>query len=126
MTFRIYSTTRGWVDITPYIKYQGIEGSRNDVDGPNAGRVIGDAKMYRDRLATKYKWNITTIPLTMKEAARIEALLMPEFFNIRTDYYTPNVSTQYQCYSNNVTKAYVINKGSGRELVKLSFPIVER
>ena len=126
MIFSIYSTTRGWVDITPYIKYQGIEGSRNDVDGPNAGRVISNALMYRDRLATKYKWNITTIPLTMQEAADIEALLMPEFFRIRTDYYTPGTNTVYTVYSNNVTKAYVINKGNGRELVKLSFPIVEQ
>lgn len=126
MTFDIYQTSQArWVDITWAIKYQGIDGSRNDVDGPNAGRVIQNALMTRDRLATKYKWNITTIPITMEQAAEIEALLMPEFFLIRTDYYTPGTKTTYTVYSNNVTKAYVINKGN-RELVKLSFPIVER
>lgn len=123
MTFQIFSPLRGWVDILPYIKYQGVEGTRNDVDGPNAGRVISNALMYRDRLATKYKWNFTTIPLDMATAKMIEELLMPEFFTIRTDYFESPKA--YVCYSNNVQKTYVINKTSG-ELVKLSFPIVER
>ena len=127
MTFQIFNqNTSQWVDILWAIKYQGLEGSRNDVDGPNAGRVIADAKLDRDRLATKYKWNFTTAPITLAQAASIEALLMPEFFRIRTDYYTPGTNTVYTVYSNNVTKAYVIKKGNGRELVKLSFPIVER
>lgn len=126
MTFSIYDTTNStWVDIKWAIKYQGLEGSRNDVDGTNAGRVIQDALMTRDRLATKYKWNITTIPITLAQASAIEALLMPEFFQIKTDYYTPGTDTTYTVYSNNVTKTYVINKTAG-ELVKLSFPIVQR
>lgn len=126
MTFEIYDTTNNvWVDILPYIHYQGLDGSRNDVDGPNAGRVIQDALMTRDRLATKYKWQFTTYPITLTEAAVIEALIMPEFFNIRTDYYSPGTVKVYECYANNVTKAYVIKKGYG-DLVKLSFPIVQR
>lgn len=124
MILEIYSTSGGWTDITPYIKYQGIEGTRNDVDGPNAGRVISDALMYRDRLATKIKFQITTIPIPMETAIMIENLLMPEFFQIRTDYFTGSSKT-YTVYSNNVSKTYVINKSYG-ELVKLSFPIVER
>ena len=123
MRFEIYSATRSWVDIVPYIKYEGFEGTRNDVDGPNAGRVIQNALMTRDRLATKYKWNITTIPLPNDTAKMIEELLMPEFFRIRTDYFD-SVLTQYECYSNNVQKTYVIYKGY--DMVKLSFPIVQR
>lgn len=125
MVFDIYSSVYGWVDITKYTYWQGIDGSRNDVDGSNAGRVIQNALMYRERLATKYKWNITTYPIPMDVANMIESCLMPEYIQVRTDYYGGSVTT-YQCYSNNVTKAYVINKGNGRELVKLSFPIVQR
>ena len=126
MTFDIFNqSTSQWVSIIPHIAYQGLDGSRNDVDGPNAGRVISDALLTRDRVATKYKWNITTRPITAAQAASIEALLMPEFFRIRTDYFTPGTNTVYTVYSNNVTKAYIINKGS-YPLVKLSFPIVER
>ncbi len=126
MIFQIFNTsTSQWVDILWAASYQGMDGSRNDVDGPNAGRVIEDALMTRDRLATKYKWNFTTRPISAADAASIEALLMPEFFQVRTDYYSPGSAKTYTCYSNNVTKAYVHNRGF-EELVKLSFPIVER
>ena len=124
MVFDIYSPVYGWVDIVKYTAYQGIDGSRNDVDSSEAGRVIQNALMYRDRLATKYKWNITTVPIPMDTANMIESVLMPEYIQIRTDYYGGSVTT-YQCYSNNVTKAYVINKSFGA-MVKLSFPIVQR
>lgn len=126
MTFEIYDETNNtWVDILWAVKYEGLEGSRNDVDGPNAGRVIQDAKMDRDRLATKYKWNFTTKPITLEEAHAIEQLLMPEFFQVRTDYYSPGVLSVYTVYSNNVNKTYLINKVYAH-MVKLSFPIVER
>lgn len=129
MILQIYNTRAAsgddpWVDITPYIKYQGVEGTFNSVDGPTAGRVIEQALMYRDLLATKIKFQITTIPLKQSEANMIINLLLPEFFTIRTDYFT-GASKQYTVYSNNISKTYVINKEYG-ELVKLSFPIVER
>lgn len=124
MTFDVYDTLNNrWVDLTPYFKYQGFEGSRNDVDGPAAGRVLEQAKMFRDRLATKYKFTVTSIPLPNSTALVIERLLMPEFFQVRTDYYSTTVQS-YTVYSNNVVKAYVIYKGY--DMVKLSFPIVEQ
>lgn len=130
MTFEIFNqSTSQWVDILWAVAFQNMEGTRNDVDGPNAGRVISDAKMDRDRLATKYKWTFTTKPIHLTEAAEIEALLMPEFFRVRTDYFTPGRKTVYEVYSNNVAKSYIINRiigGSEDPLVKLSFPIVER
>lgn len=126
MTFDIFNqNTSQWVDILWAVKYEGFEGTRNDVDGPNAGRVISNAMMDRDRLATKYKWTMTTIPITEAQAASIEALLMPEFFRVRTDYFTPGTNTVYTVYSNNVSKVHVIQRDTGA-LVKLSFPIVER
>ena len=125
MTFNIQSKNGGWVDIVPYIAYQGLTASLNSVDGSNAGRVLEQARMERDLLAYKHKWEITTRPIKLSVATQIEQLLMPEFFRISTDYYTPGTNTLYTVYSNNVTKAYIINK-SGEPLVKLSFPIVER
>lgn len=126
MTFQIFNqSTSQWVDILWAVSFQGMDSSRNDVDGPNAGRVIEDALMTRDRLATKYKWQFTTKPITEAQAHSIEQMLMPEFFKVRTDWYSPGTVKQYDVYSNNVTKAYVINKSS-HILVKLSFPIVER
>ena len=124
MVFQVWDNTNSvWVDLVPYIAYQGFEGSRNDVDGPDAGRVIEDAKMYRQRVATKYKFTFTTIPLRNSVAKQIEGWLMPEYIRIKTDYYTSS-ATEYECYSNNIQKTYVIYKGY--DMVKLSVPIVER
>ena len=125
MTFSIQRTNGTWVNIVPYIAYQGLTGSLNSVDGPNAGRVIDNALMTRDLLAYKHKCEITTRPIKLSEATMIEELLMPEFFKVNTDYYSSGTNRQYTVYSNNMTKAYVINK-TGEPLVKLSFPIVER
>lgn len=53
---------------------------------------------------------------------RIEDLLMPESFKVRTDYFGD--LRQYNCYSNNVQRVHVIQK-QGVDWYKLSFPIVE-
>lgn len=123
MRFEIYSSTRGWVDVMPYFEYHGIEGSREDIEGPNSGKVIGNALLYRDRLAAKYKWNFTTIPLNNADAKLIEELLTPEYFRVRTDYFASSLTT-YEVYTDSVTKTYVMYKGFDR--VKLTFPIYER
>ena len=126
MRFDILNSSGQWVSIVPYIKYQGMKYSRNDVDGSNAGRTINDALMIRDRLATKAKWNIETIPLKASVAQMIENLLMPEFFNVRTDYGTPGTTKTYEVYSNNVNRNAVIWRDDGSYYVTLTFPIVER
>lgn len=127
MRFDILNSTSGqWVSIVPYIKWQGLKYSRNDVDGSNAGRTIEDALMIRDRLATKAKWNMETIPLKADVAQMIEDLLMPEFFSVRTDYGTPGVTNTYEVYSNNVNRNAVIWRDDGSYYVTLTFPIVER
>lgn len=127
MIFDVYdATTSQWIDFTPIMAYQSFEGSRNDVDGPNAGRVIQNAMMERDRLATKYKFTFTSIPQPNEVISQYENYLMPEFFYVRTDYYTPGTATVYECYSNNVTKAHVIHRATGEDLVKITAPIVEK
>lgn len=124
MVFEIFDQSNNrWMSLTPYIKYQGLEGSRNDIDGPNAGRVISNAYMYRARLAIKKKFTITTAAISNDVAREIERVLEPEYVTIRTDYFSTAVKT-YEAYSNNVTKTYVINRR--QDMVKLSFPIVER
>ena len=46
------------VNIVPYVAYQGIKWQRNDIDGPNAGRML-DTNMRRNRLGTKIRLDIT-------------------------------------------------------------------
>ena len=72
------------VDITPYIAYQGVQWSRNDVDGPNAGRTMSGL-MIRDRVATKIRLDITCRPLKTDELRTLLNLIYPEFVTVVYD-----------------------------------------
>lgn len=120
MIFRI-----GGVDITPYIAFNGLKWSRNDVDGPNAGRnAQGD--MIRDRVAIKYRWDITCRPLTAQEQVIILQLIQPvEVVLDFTDPLDLNVKSGMY-YSNNFPSTYYIRRENGTEIwTGLAFPLVQ-
>jgi len=56
----------GNTDISDYLALNGLTYTRNDIDGPNAGRAL-DGTMYRDRVAIKAKYEINCRPLTTAE-----------------------------------------------------------
>ena len=70
-------------DITPYLAKQGeaIKYTRNDIDGPNAGRAM-DGTMYRDRVTVKDKWTITCRPMTTAECSTVLNLIYPEYVSV--------------------------------------------
>lgn len=72
------------VDITPYIAYQGVSWSRNDVDGPNAGRTMSGL-MIRDRVATKIRLDITCKPLKLDELRTLLNLILPVYVTVTYD-----------------------------------------
>lgn len=124
MTVEIYGTNE-WVDITPYIAWQGLTFSRNDVDGPDAGRTM-DGMMHRDRVASKEKMNITTVPLTRAQSSMIQTLLFPETIQVRVNPYPRTMGTKVMSmYSNNVATTYIIHRESGEDIQSLSFPLIE-
>lgn len=121
MIFRV-----GGVDITPYIAFGGLKWSRNDVDGPNAGRTQ-DGTMQRDRVAIKYRWDITCRPLTATEQSLILGLIEPEF--VVVDYTDPldNTVKFDMYYSNNFPSTFCIIRRGGTEVWQgLAFPLVQR
>ena len=126
MTVEIFNrTTQQWVDITPYIAWQGLTFSRNDVDAPNAGRDMA-GYMHRGRVASKEKMNINTVQLTRAQSAMIQTLLFPETILVRvTPYPRTNSAHIMNMYSNNVKTTYVIHRESGEDLQSLSFPLIE-
>ena len=113
------------VDITDFIKYQGVKWSRNDVDGTNAGRNLSGT-MIRDRVATKIKLEISCRPLLWDEHKRLMNLLLPEFVTVSyTDPMYGNVSKVM--YANNNDSTYMIKKRNGKEYwYNVSFPLVEK
>ena len=111
-------------DITDYIKFGGVKWSRNDVDGPNAGRNLkGD--MIRDRVATKIRMDIACRPLTGEEHTRLMRLLMPD--NITVNYDDPVYgSASKVMYANNHSSEYLMRDTKGTEYWhNVSFPLIE-
>lgn len=126
MTVEIYdNSTSAWFDITPWIAWQGLTFSRNDVDAPNAGRDMS-GYMHRGRVASKEKMNVQTIQLTRAQSSKLQTLLFPETIQVRvTPYPRTNASQVMTMYSNNVKTTYVIHRQNGEDLQSLSFPLIE-
>lgn len=126
MTVEIYDrTTLSWFDITPWIAWQGLTFSRNDVDGPNAGRDM-QGNMHRDRVGIKEKMNITTVQLARQQMQKLQQLLAPATISVRvTPYTVTNSSKTFTMYSNNVKSTYVIHRANGEDLQTVSFPLIE-
>jgi len=119
MTFTIGST-----DITPYIAFGGLKWSRNDVDGAAAGRTQ-DGTLERDRVAIKYRWDITCRPLTKTEQATILSLIEPVFFSVTYTDPVDNTDKTADCYSNNFPSTYLIRRANGEEWWNgLTFPVI--
>lgn len=118
MTFKIDGT-----DITPYIAYNGLKWSRNDVDGPNAGRSL-DGVMHRDYISTKVRWDVTCIPLTSSQLSTILALIAPQ--SVTLEYTDPVTGTDVTgtFYSNNFPATMVTSGNSGL-WTGLDFPLIE-
>lgn len=126
MTVEIYDSANAvWVDITPWIAWQGLTFSRNDVDAPDAGRTM-DGTMHRGRVASKEKMEVKTVQLTRAQSSRLQTLLFPESIQVRvTPYPRTNSVHVMKMYSNNVKTTYVIHRENGEDLQSLSFPLIE-
>ena len=126
MTVEIYDTSNStWFDITPWIAWQGLTFSRNDVDAPNAGRDMS-GYMHRGRVASKEKMNVQTVQLTRAQSSELQTLLFPETIQVRvTPYPRTNTTAILYMYSNNVKTTYVIHRQNGEDLQSLSFPLIE-
>lgn len=126
MTVEIYDTTnQEWFDITPWIAWQGLTFSRNDVDSPDAGRTMSGL-MMRGRVASKEKMEVKTVQLTRAQSSKLQTLLFPESIRVRvTPYPRTNSAHIMKMYSNNVKTTYVIHRENGEDLQSLSFPLIE-
>ncbi len=119
------SVNSQWVDITPWIAWQGLTFSRNDVDAPDAGRDMSGL-MHRGRVSVKEKMNIQTVQLTRAQSSFLQTLLYPETIQVRVTPY-PRTNGEYtmSMYTNNVKTTYVIHRQNGEDLQSLSFPLIE-
>ena len=117
-----------WINgtnITNYIAYQGVKWSRNDVDGPNAGRnMVGS--MVRDRVSIKIRLDIKCRPLTGAEHQLVLNLLMPEFVTVMYDDPMYGRVTKIM-YANNNSSEFCIKKSDKLEYWhNVTFPLIEK
>ena len=114
-----------WHDITSYIALGGFKNSRNDIDGPNAGRNI-QGTMIRDRVAQKTRIDITLIPLTHDDWSIINNYLQPVSFNFRYREASADPWTSIVVYSNNYSWTHKYTRSDGVSVYDgLTFPIIE-
>ena len=114
------------LDITPYIAYGGLNQTREDIDGPDAGRdLTGD--LNRQRIGSKYRWDVTCRPLYSDELGKVLRAIKPEWVNVR--YYDPETEriVLHKMYSNNPKLQYQQKYKNGRELwVGITFPLIDK
>lgn len=110
-------------DITDMIAYNGLKWSRNDVDGPNAGRnMLGT--MIRDRIATKIRLDVTCRPLKEAEHHLLLNLIAP--VTVTVMYEDPLQGlVQKTMYANNHASTFLIKHPDGQEFWECSFPLIE-
>lgn len=126
MTFQIKDSGGNWIDITPYIAFGGLKWSRNDVEAANAGRMQ-TGEMERDRVAIKYRWDVTCRPLTATEQANILTLINPVFVDVKYTDPLTNSDTSDTYYSNNIPSTFAIRQSNGTEYwTGLAFPLIQK
>lgn len=113
-------------DLTPYIAFQGVKWTRNDVDSPDTGRTM-DAVMHRGRVATKIRLDVSCKPLTDSEASTVLNAIYPEYVSVTyTDPQVGGLVTRTM-YSNNNPASYLLNREGQEDLWDgITFPLIER
>lgn len=112
-------------DITPAIAYQGVKWSRNDVDGPNAGRTMSGL-MVRDRVATKIRLDITCRPLKLDELRFLLNLILPEFVQVTYEDPMYGLVTKTMYANNHSAQIYQHMSDDSEVWFNVSFPLIEK
>lgn len=112
------------VDMVPYIAYQGLKWTRNDIDSPNSGRTL-DGFMHRGRVATKIRLDVTCRPLKAAELSTVLNAIYPEYVSVTYDDPMQGRVTK-EMYSNNNPASYCLLRPDGTEWWNdISFPLIE-
>lgn len=126
MTFEIQNTVGTFVDITPYLFFQGLSYQLSDVDAPNSGRTLAGT-MERAKISDKDKWKLKFRPLTTEEMSIVIDLITHQYVTVR--YLSPrtNAIVVKTMYPGDRTATHCIYRKSGETLWHdLSFSLIER
>lgn len=121
---RAWGSTGAWTDLTPYIAYNGLKQSRNDIEAAGSGRDTQDGVMHRARVASKKKLEITCRPLLDGELAIVLQAIYPQWLEVRYKDDRLNAVRTTKMYSNNASSTFLILK-RGEWHNGVSFPLIE-
>ena len=114
------------VDITPYIAFGGVGWKREDLDGPNTGRGL-DGTLFRDRVATKIRLDVTCRPLTTEEAKIVLTVISSEWIEVTYTDPSQGGEVTKTMYSNNNPATFMMRDTSGIEYWSgITFPLIEK
>ena len=121
MTFKING-----IDMLPYVAFQGLKWTRNDIDGPDAGRNMAGT-MLRQRVTTKVRLDVTCRPLTSAESHIVLSAIKPEYVTVQYTDPEEGTTVTKSMYANNNPASFLIRKKNGEEYWNgITFPLVER
>ena len=105
----------------------GFKVERNDVDGPNSGRLTLDAYMERDYIATKAKIYAKCRVLTDAEMQKIMSKLSQTYINVTYLDYAVGLRRNVQMTCTQTSCEYMFRKVNGTMLWQnFTFNLVER
>lgn len=112
-------------DITNYIAAEGVAWSRNDIDGPNAGRNLAGTEI-RDRITTKIRLDVTCRKLTFEEQRSLLNLLYPEFVTVTYTDPLFGISSRVMYCNKNESNIFRRLRNGSEKWTPKSFALVER
>lgn len=112
-------------DITDWIAEKGVKWSRNDLDGPNAGRNL-DGTMIRDLVTTKIRLDVTCHDLNGDDFNTLLGLIIAQYVTVTYNDPYYGVRT-VQMYSNNHSAVASYTDEDGNMIwTDISFPLIQR
>ena len=112
-------------DFTTCIAEDGLAWTRNDIDGPNAGRTLSGTAV-RDRIATKIRLDVTCRPLKQTECSALLNAILPEFVTVHYIDAMDGEVTRTMYSNNNPVVYSQVNDDGTVEFNGITFPLVER
>lgn len=126
LEIRAWGSSGAWFDMTPYIAYNGLKQSRNDIDAPNSGRDTQDGLMHRARVAVKKRIDVNCRMLLKSELNAVLSAVYPEWLQVRYIDDTTGVLTTKKMYSNNISSSFLLEKNGKQWHSGVVIPLIEQ
>lgn len=121
---REYGSTGAWTDLTPYIAFEGLQQSRNDIEASDAGRDQ-QGKLHRARVASPKRLDVTCRPLLDTELSLVLQAVYPEWLEVRYKDDRLNATRTAKMYSNNISSKFLIKKYGKEYHGGVVIPLIE-